>query len=342
MKNKFWGLFLFCALVACSTPYKTDQNTTTSPYKIINQIHLEGDGFWDYLNVDETTDRLYISHGTQVQIVDLKTGKLAGTVADTKGVHGIAVANDLGKGFVSCGRDTSVVVFDLKTLANTGKIKVTGENPDAILYDAVSKRVFTFNHNGKNATAIDAITNKVIGTIELEGEPEFAVTDGKGTIYVNLENTSEIAVFDSKTLKIANKWSVSPGKEPTGLAFDSKNMRLFSVCDNEMMIVLDAKSGKFIQKVPIGEGVDGVAFDAVNHRIYSSNGEGTMTIIEEKTPDQYQVLSTVPTQKGARTIAVNSKTHRLYLPTADREPAVGKERPKTKPGTFVILEIGEN
>jgi len=336
MKNTIFGLFALFFLLACNAT----KSPNTSSYKITNRIALNGDGFWDYLTVDESTQRLFVSHGTEVQIVYLKTGKLVATIPDTKGVHGIALAPDLDYGFISCGRDTSVTVFSLSSMTTTRKIKVTGANPDAILYDGFSKRVYTFNHNGKNATVIDGVKHKVVSTIELGGEPEFAVTDGQGMIFVNLEDKSEIAVIDAKTMKVVHNWPVSPGKEPTGLAFDVKNNRLFSVCGNKKMVVLDSKTGKVVQTLPIGEGVDGVAFDPGTLRIFSSNGEGTITVIEEKTPDKYRVLTTVPTQKGARTIAVNSKTHNLYLPTAEREPAVGDERPKVKAGTFVVLEVG--
>lgn len=325
-------------MVGCTTAHT---QMTNPGFKIINRIHLDGDGFWDYLNVDEAAERLYVSHGTQVQVVDLKTGKLAGSIPELKGVHGIALAAGLHKGFISCGRDTSVAVFDPQTFATTGKIRVTGANPDAILYDPFSNRVFTFNHDGGNATAIHAATNEIVGTIALDGSPEFAVTDGQGTIFVNIEDKSEIAVLDTKNLKVLHIWSLAPGKEPTGLAFDVKNKRLFSVCDNGKMVVLDASNGKVIQTLPIGDGVDGVAFDPGTQRIYSSNGEGTMTVVEEKTPDHFEVLATVPTQKGARTIAVDPKNHRLYLPTADREAPVGNARPKVKAGTFVVLEVAE-
>jgi DNA-binding beta-propeller fold protein YncE len=222
MKNIVFSLFTLLALLACTATH----NASTSNYKIINRIRLDGDGFWDYLAVEASTERLFVSHGTMVQVLDLKTGKLIGTIPDTKGVHGIAFAPDFEKGFISCGRDTSVIVFNLSTLAVTGKISMTGENPDAILYDPFTKRVFSFNHSGKNVTAIDAATNKIVGTIALDGEVEFAVTDGRGAIFVNIEDKSRIVAIDSKNLKVVQNWSISPGEEPTGLAFDVKNNRL--------------------------------------------------------------------------------------------------------------------
>ena len=335
MKNVFLGLCTLMVLFVNNNRLIS----TVPPYKITNRIHLEGDGSWDYLTVDQLAQRLYVSHGTQVQVIDLKTDKFIGTIPDTKGVHGIAIAADFGKGFISCGRDTSVIVFDLKSLATTGKIKATGANPDAILYDALSKRVFVFNHSGKSATVIDAAKNKVIGTIPLDGTVEFAVTDGNGKVFVNIEDKSTIAVIDAKSLKVVNEWPVSPGEEPTGLAFDVKNQRLFSVCSNEKMVVLNSKTGKIVQTVPIGAGCDGVAFDVKTRRIFSSNGEGTMTVVEEKSPNEYHVVETVTTQKGARTITLDSKSHRLFLSTAEREAPVGNARPIIKPGTFVVLEV---
>lgn len=339
MKKIIWGLFGLYAILGCKAAANSD--VPTVHYQIANRISLDGDGFWDYLTLEENTDRLFVSHGTQVQVVDLKTGKMTGVIADTKGVHGIAFATALGKGFISCGRDTSVVVFDMQTLAVIGKIKVTGANPDAILYDPATRRVFTFNHDGENATVIDAGTNRVIGTIALGGAPEFAVTDGRGTVFVNIEDKSEIAVFDAQTLKIIHRWSIQPGESPSGLAFDVKNGRLFAVCENKKMVVVDAKTGHVVQVLPIGEGVDGVAFDPATRRIFSSNGEGSMTVIEEKTPNEFHILATVPTQRGARTIILDPKTHHLYLPTSECEAPVGDARPKWKPGTFVVLEMME-
>ncbi|MDX2067802.1 MAG: YncE family protein [Haliscomenobacter sp.] len=335
MKNAFLGLFTLMVLFA----NHNRPITPVPPYKITNRIHLEGDGFWDYLTVDQLTQRLYVSHGTQVQVIDLKTDKVIGAIPNTKGVHGVAISTDFGKGYISCGGDTSIAVFDLKSLTITGKIKATGANPDAILYDAFSKRVFVFNHSGKNATVIDAARNKVVGTILLDGTVEFAVTDGNGKVFVNIEDKSSIAVIDTKSLKVVKEWPVSPGEEPTGLAFDAKNYRLFSVCSNRKMVVLDSKTGKVVQTLPIGAGCDGVAFDVKMRRIYCSNGEGTMTVIEQKSPNEYQVVETVTTQQGARTITLDSKSHRLFLSTAEREAPVGNARPSLKPGTFVVLEI---
>ena len=318
---------------------------TKSGYKIVNRIHLEGDGGWDYLTMDEATSRLYISHGTIVQVLDVNEKKVVGTIPDTKGVHGIALARDINKGFISNGKDTSVTVFDLKTLQVTAKVKVTGYNPDAILYDPFSHKVFTFNGRSSNSTVIDANSNKVIGTIILPGKPEFSVTDGNGKVYVNIEDKSQLCLINSMTLTVEKTWSVAPGEEPSGLAIDIKNHRLFSVCGNKLMIVLDAENGKIVQKLDIGDRVDGVSFDPILKRVYSSNGEGTMTIVQQVNKDSYKVVENFPTLKGAKTITLNSKTHRLYLSTAEFEatPAATTEnprpRPPVKPNTFTILEI---
>ena len=313
--------------------------------KLVDKIHLPDNGSWDYLTVDNEASRLYISHGMEVQVVDLTKNALVGTISDTKGVHGIAVAKDLNKGFISNGRDTSVTVFNLKTLEFIAKVKVTGNNPDAILYDPFSQKIFTFNGRSANSTVIDAVSNKVIATIPLIGKPEFSVTDLKGKIYVNIEDKSSICEIDTKTLKVDENWSIKPGEEPSGLAIDLQNNRLFSVCDNKTLVVLNAGTGKVVTTLKIGGNVDGVAFDPILKQIYSSNGEGTMTVIQQKDADNYSILENFPTQKGARTIAVNPETHRVYLPTAEYgdTPAPTAEnqhaRAQIKPGTFTILEI---
>lgn len=314
--------------------------------KVIKKISVPGNGGWDYLTVDEANERLFISHGTEVNVVDLKDDKNIATIPDTKGVHGIALASDLGKGFISNGRDTSITVFDLKTLKTLQKIKIAGLNPDAIIYDAFTQRVFSFNGASNDITVLDAKTDKIIGTIKVAGIPEYAVSNGKGLMYVNIEDKNTITVFDATTLKIKDVWSLAPGEEPTGLAFDAQTKRLFSVCD-KIMIVVNAEDGKVVTTVPIGEGCDGVMFDADKKMIYTSNGEGTMTIVKEEDANTYKVVQTLVTQRGARTIAINKTTHQLYLPTAERgeRPQATKENPepraKIKPDTFVVLVVGE-
>jgi YVTN family beta-propeller protein len=279
-----------------------------------------------------------------VQVLDVKTGKTLATIPDTKGVHGIALAKDLNKGFISDGKDTAVTVFDLKTFKTTDKIKVTGANPDAILFDPFTHRIFTFNGRGNNATVIDAGTNKVIGTIPLAGKPEFAVTDGKGKVYVNIEDLSKICQINPKTMTVEQTWPIAPGEGPSGLALDNQTHRLFSVCD-KLMVVVDALTGKVITSLPIGDRVDGVAFDPATKCAYSSNGDGTMTVVKEVNENTFKVLENVATQKGARTITIDKSTHKIYLPTAQfgDTPEATKEnphpRPAIKPGSFVILEV---
>lgn len=310
--------------------------TRVSGYKITNVIHLTGNGGWDYLSVDAINNRLFVSHGTQVNVVDLKKSEEVSVIPNTSGVHGIAIANDLNKAFISCGRDTSVKVVDLNNFKELARIKVTGQNPDAILYDQYSHKVFTFNGRSSNSTVIDAKDNKVIGTIQLSGKPEFPQTDGKGKIYVNIEDKSTIALINVKTLKVEKEWSIAPGEEPSGLALDLANNRLFSVCGNKMMVVSDPVTGKVITTAPIGDGCDGVAFDPEKKRIYSSNGEGTMTVIQQESADKYSVTENMPTKLGARTITINKNTHRIYLSVADREQ--GQTR-SYKPDTFTVIEI---
>ncbi|HEY4786504.1 MAG TPA: hypothetical protein VIH57_10665 [Bacteroidales bacterium] len=309
-------------------------------YKISRQIHIPGDGGWDYISADENMDRLYVSHATMTQAVDIKTGKVINVIPDTKGIHGVAISSDLNKGFTSNGRDNTVTVFDLKTLAVTGNIKVTGENPDAILYDPFSKRLFTFNGRSHNVTVIDAVNNTVVSTIPLDGKPEFSQTDGKGKIFVNIEDKSMINEINSKTLTIEKKWSIAPGEEPSGLALDNETHRLFSVCGNKLMVVSDAEEGKVVTTLPIGDRCDGVAFDPGLKRAYSSNGEGTITVVQEENKDHFKVLETIPTERGARTITVDKTTHSLYLPTAEFEAPAGENgRPSIKPNSFKILEV---
>ncbi len=312
-----------------------------SKCNLIGKIPIEGNGGWDYISVDEVNSRIYVSHATVAQAIDIKTGKLVGTIPDTKGIHGIAIAADLNKGFTSNGRDSSVTIFNLKTLEVLAKVKVTGKNPDAILYDAFSQKVFTFNGGSSSSTVIDAKDNKVVGTISLDGRPEFPVADGKGTIYVNIEDKGLINVINSKTLEVEQYWSIAPGEEPSGLALDNNTHRLFSVCSNKLMIITDAETGKVITTLPIGDRCDGVAFDPEYKRAYTSNGEGSITVVQEVNANKFEVIETIPTLPGAKTIAVDTTTHHLYLPTAEFESTTmpGSRRPAVKPNTFTILDF---
>jgi DNA-binding beta-propeller fold protein YncE len=336
---------LIFSIILISAVTAINAQSDKSFYSVIKTHHLSGVGGWDYLAVDESTGRLFISHGTVVQVLDTNTGELVGTIPNTPGVHGIAFAPELNKGFISVGRDTSVTVFNLKTLEFIARIKVTGNNPDAIMFDAFSQRVFTYNARSSNATAIDAKTNQVVGTVTFEGKPEFAVSNEKGKIYVNIEDKSTITVFDASTLKVEQNWTILPGQEPSGLAIDNVTNRLFSVCSNKLVVIIDSQNGNVITTLSIGEGCDGVKFDPELKRIYASNGEGTLTIIQEENANSYKVLENLKTQSGARTLAVCLKTHHIYLPTAEYLPAPEptKENPRprrqTKPDTFVILEV---
>ena len=313
-------------------------------YKIVQQIHLDGDGFWDYLNADDATGMLYVSHGKMVHVVDMKTGKNVATITDVNGVHGIAIATEFNKGFISNGADSNVTVFNTKDYKVIEKVPVTGKNPDAILYEPFSKSIITWNGRSSNATVIDAKTDKVIATISLAGKPEAAVSDGKGKVFVNIEDKSEVSMINVKTWKVEQTWSIAPGEGPSGLALDNENHRLFSATD-KLMVVLDAETGKVITTVPTGGRVDGAGFDPKLKRAYSSCGEGVLTVVQEENPNTFKVLATVPTQAGARTISVSAETHRIYLPTAEFGPTPEKTtdnprpRPTVKPGTFTVLVV---
>jgi hypothetical protein len=313
---------------------------------VIDKIHLGGEGGWDYLTVDSAARRLYVSHGTHVMVVDIDAGKLAGDIPDTPGVHGIALAPKLNRGFISSGRANTATIFDLKTLQALGKV-ITGTNPDAIQYDPFSKRVLTFNGRSHDATVFDAATGEVAGTIALGGKPEFATTDGQGKVYVNIEDTGEVAEIDSQKLTVVKRTSIKPCEEPSGMGLDAAHHRVFSVCGNKIMTVLDAEAGKVIATVPIGGGTDGAGFDAGTGLAFSSNGEGTLTVVRESSPGKFEVAETVTTQRGARTMALDPKTHNIYLPTAEFGPApaptpdVPRPRPTPIKDSFTVLVVGK-
>jgi WD40 repeat protein len=315
-------------------------------YKVVNTYKIGGDGGWDYLTADAGARRLYISRATHVIVLDLDSGKTVGDIADTPGVHGIALAQELGRGFISNGREGTVSIFDLKTLATSGKVKV-GDNPDAILYDPATKRVFTFNGRSQNSTAIDATNGKVIGTIKLDGKPEFAASDGKGGVWVNIEDKSELVSIDPNKLEVKSKWPLAPCTEPSGLSLDKKNRRLFVGCDNKMMAVVNADTGKVLATPAIGEGVDATAFDDETGLAFAScGGDGVLTIVKEESPDKFSVAENVPTEKGARTLALDSKTHNVFVVTAKfgPPPAATADNPHPRrsilPDTFVVLVVG--
>jgi len=343
--KKFIFIIICLFLAANITSYGQEPEFN---YRIANVIHVDGNEGWDYLDMEESTGRLFVSHGIKTQVIDSKTGRLMGTIPNTPGVHGIALDPEDNKAFISCGQDSSVVIVNLATLKFIAKVKVTGEKPDAILYDKFSGKVFVFNGRSANATVLDAATNAVVATIPLPGKPEFSVTDGKGNVYVNIEDKSLIAHIDAASLKVLESWPLAPGEEPSGLALDNGNHRLFSVCRNKTMVVMDAQNGKVITTLEIGEGVDGCAFDPVLKRAYSSNGEGTLTVVQEEGPDSLSVLGNLSTARGARTICLDYKTHKLYLPTADYgatpDPTAENPhpRPPILPGSFRILCIETN
>jgi YVTN family beta-propeller protein len=339
-KSALWSLGLLAATWALSP---TSAAAAAPSYKVAKRLEIGGDGGWDYLTFDADGHRLFLSRSTRVMVVDTESGKAVGEIPDTPGVHGIALAPDLGRGFVSNGRDNSVSVFDLKTLAVSTKVK-TGENPDAILYEPSTHRVFAFNGRSGDATAIDGGSGTVAGTVPLGGKPEFAVSDG-GRIFVNVEDKAEIVAIDAKELRVLSRWPLKPCEEPTGLAIDREHGRLFAGCGNHMMAIVDAKTGKVLATPPIGAGVDAAAFDPGTHLAFSSNGEGNVTVIGEAAPGQFAVVQTIPTEAGARTMALDPKTHTLYLVTArfGERPAATAENPRPRPpilpGTFVVLVV---
>jgi DNA-binding beta-propeller fold protein YncE len=312
-----------------------------SGYHIIKTIPIAGEGGWDYLIVDGDARRLYFSHGTHVVVMDLETLAVVGDIPNTEGVHGIALAPELGRGFTSNGRANTVTIFDLRTLNTIATVK-TGTNPDAIIYDAVTKRVFAFNGRSKDATVINAEDGSVAGIIPVGGKPEFAVADGQGGVYVNIEDTSELLNFDALRLTVLHRWPLAPCKEPSGLAMDQKTRRLFAGCENTLIAVVDADSGKVVATPRIGDGVDATAFDPGTNYIFSSNGQsGTLTVIHEDTPDKYTVVEDVPTKKSARTMALDLKTHNIFLPAADMIPSAVGQRPSIKPGSLELLVAGK-
>lgn len=338
-------VFSLClALVVAG--HATDHAAPRTPgYHVIKRIPAGGEGGWDYLTVDGAARRFYISRGTHVMVLDADSGKPVGDIPDTPGVHGIALASDLGRGFISDGGDNTVTVFDPTTLKALKRVTV-GTRPDAIMYDPATHRVFTFNAGSSDTTAVDAATESVVGTVPLGGKPEFAVSDERGTVFVNIEDKSEIVAFDAKALMVKKRWSIAPGEEPSGLAIDRKHHRLFVVCSNGKMVISDAEAGKVIGTADIGQGPDAAAFDPGPGFAFSSNGrDGTLTIVKEEKPGKYSVVQTVPTAAGARTMALDPKTHRIYLVTAKMMPPPPGQpgqrfRRSYEPGSFEVLIVG--
>ena len=334
------------ALALCGGAARAQTAPAPAPYHLLHTIALGGEGGWDYLSVDPAGERLYVSHGTQVEVVDLKTRRRVGTILNTPGVHGIEVVPGAGRGYITCGRTNTCVVFDVKTLQPIGAPIATGPKPDALLYDAFSQRVFLFSNDGGHSTVLDARTGAVLGTAALGGDAEAPATDGRGRLFVNLEDKSEVIEFDARSLAVKQRHALAPGQEPTGLAYDAKTHRLFSACANEKLVVTDSETGRQVAVLPTAAGTDGAVFDPASRNVIVSNGSGTFTVIHEDTPDRYTVLGSVPTARGARTLALDPRSHHLFTCTADYGPAPAPTaanphpRPSIVPGTFRVLEFG--
>jgi len=337
--------------LACGSPRDTARGQTAgggfTPYELLATIPVGGEGGWDYLSEDTVTERLYVSHATKVVVIDMKTNAVVGEVDSLPGVHGFAVAHDLGRGFASDGRENKVAVVDLASLEVLSRVD-TGDNPDGILYVPDHKEVYAFNGRGHSATVIDAESGAVVATIPLSGKPEFAVHDpAAGRIYNNIEDQNEIAVIDATTHEVVATWPISPGEAASGLAIDLAHHRLFAVCENEMMVMLDSGTGAVLGTVPIGGGVDAARFDPATQLVFSSNGSGTVTIAHLDAPDRLTVVQTLETAISARTMTLDPTTHRIYLSAADREAApaavdsTGRPaRPRMVPGSFKVLVYG--
>lgn len=341
--SRLIALALLAGLPA--TPVHAAAKPDHAGYAVLHRYPISGEEGWDYLALDASARRLYVSHGDAVVVLDADSGKPVGRIEHLDGVHGIALAPALHRGWISNGHSGAVTVFDTATLKVTATLKATGENPDAILYDPASARVFTFNGHSGNATAFDAQSGKVLATIALPGKPEFAVSDGAGHVYVNIEDKNELVQLDPKAAAVRATWSLAPCESPSGLAIDVAHHRLFSVCDNQTMVVLDANDGHRVASVPIGKGPDAAAFDSQRGLAFSSNGEsGTLTVVHEDDPDHYKVIANVPTQTTARTMALDPKTGDVYLSAAKfgmhTEQGGPHHRPPLVPGSFGVLVVG--
>ncbi len=313
------------------------------PYRFIKEIPVGGEGGWDYLSVDAAARRLYVSHGTKVVVIDTDSDTVVGEIADTPGVHGFAIAPELGLGFASNGRENKASIVDLKTLKTASKVD-TGENPDAILYVPGKQEVYTFNGRGQSATVFEAKTGKVLATIPLGGKPEFAQVDTSiGRVFNNIEDKSTVVAIDATSHKVVATWPIAPGEEASGMAIDTKDHRLFIGCSNKMMVVMDYLTGKVVTTVPIGQGVDANAFDPASGLAFASNGEGNVTIAHLDTPDRLTVVQTLPTARGCRTMTLDPRSHKIYLSAASFEaptPGATGQRPRMVPGSFKVLVYG--
>jgi len=344
MKSTLKTLAMLMFIMAIIIPSHSFAQQKTG-FHVIADFPIHSTGGWDYITADGASKRVYVSHGMQVNVIDAATGDSIGYIPDTKGVHGIAIAHDFNKGYTSNGRGNNISVFDLKTLKVLKQVNA-GTNPDAICYDDFGKKIYAFNGGSKDATVIDAATDEVVATIPLGGKPETGVSDGKGKVFVNIEDTGEEVEIDANTYKILNRWKLEGGEEPSGLAMDRETNRLFIGCGgNKTMIVLDATNGAILGKFPIGR-CDGTAFDPGLKLAYSSNGEGTVTVVREINANKFELVENITTEPGARTISVDTYTHKIYLPTAQMKPVAPtaentRPRPQQIPGTFHVVVVGK-
>jgi DNA-binding beta-propeller fold protein YncE len=336
---------LLCVLLTAPVPSLAAQATPRSAgYHITRTIQLGGDGRWDYVTLDSVNNRLFIARQTRVMVVDPASGKLLAEIPGLDGAHGIALAYPAGRGFATSGRDGTVTMFELRSLRVLARIPAAAD-ADAVLYDPSSERVFTFNGDPGTSTVIDPRAGKAIGSVPLGGKPEFGVADGRGRVYVNLEDKGEVAEIDPAAMRVTRRWSLGGCEEPTGLAMDRAHRILFSGCRSRIMAISDANAGRMIARVPIGGGVDGCAFDPGTGLVFSSNGDGTISVVHEDSPTRFRIVSTVITRRGARTMTLDPRTHRLYTVTAgfSGTPAASANEPHPRPGivpgTFVLMEL---
>ncbi len=338
MTTRQGALVLLTAGMGCliAGPLARTARAQDPGYTVTKRYKVGGDGGWDYLAFDTAAHRLFITRGTHVQIVNPDNGAVIGDIPNTPHVHGVALAYDLGRGFITAAGDSAIHIFDLKTLQPIGTARADADD-NGLLYDPATHYAVSMNGDSHSATVVDGRTGKVVGRVELPGGPEFAVSDNHGTVYANIEDKSLLVAIDLKTLKIIRQWALAPCESPSGLAIDRAHHRLFSGCHNQVMAVSDAEAGKVITTVPIGRGVNANRFNAGTGLAFSSNGDGTLTVVHEDSPDKYTEMGTVKTELGARTMALDPKTHTIYLFTAQFQPAQGKQRPQPVPGTFVVL-----
>jgi YVTN family beta-propeller protein len=345
LRRGFVGLLCWACVLGSSLFLVSVGTASAQTYKVLRRIPVGGEGGWDYIKVDPDAHRLYVARGDHMMVVDETSGKVVGDLPNTKGIHGTALATDLGKGYTSNGGAGTVTVYDLKTLKPITEIKTTGDNPDSIIYDPATKRVFTMNARSNNSTVIDATTDKVVGTVDLGGKPEEPALDGRGNMFVNLTDSSKIMSFDTKTFAKKGPWPLAPCDGPSALSADTKNRRLFAACD-KMIAVMNMDTGKVVATPAIGGDPDGNGFDPGTGLIFATVREGFVSVIHEDTPDKYTVVGNVPTQFGARTMTLDPKTHHVFTETADFKaagqptPDNPRPRPQAIPSTFVLLELG--